>query len=140
MKNLLKNIIPQTGLFTMAVILISAIYNIIENAPSKPFYLTLLAIMGGAFLLNCVEYYLLHSVWQRSAKAGLIFSCLIWYIGVASLLFFSGWISFSVPNLIAFTVDFLIVYFLITWYNIYRLRMDAEEINRYLDKRNANSK
>ena len=137
MKKIFKNVIPQTGLFTIALILISAIYNIIENSPSKLFFTTLLAIMGGAFLLNCVEYYILNSVWQRSTKYGLFFSCLTWYAGVGTLLFFSGWMSFSLPNLIAFTVDFLIVYFLITWYNIYRLKMDAEEINRYLEKRNA---
>ena len=137
MKKILTTILPQTGLFTIALILISAIYNIVANSPSKLFYLTLLAIMGGAFLLNCVEYYLLPSVWQRSTRCGLFFSCLTWYVGVGALLFFSGWISFSVPNLILFTVDFVIVYFLITWYNIYRLKMDAEEINRYLEKRNT---
>ena len=49
----------------------------------------------------------------------------------------TGWISFSVPNLIAFTLDFLIAYLVITRYNIYRLKMDAEEINRYLEKRNV---
>ena len=140
MKKLLTIILPQTGLFTIALILISAIYNIIENSPSKLFFTTLLAIMGGAFLLNCVEYYILNSVWQRSTKYGLFFSCLTWYAGVGTLLFFSGWMSFSLPNLIAFTVDFLIVYFLITWYNIYRLKMDAEEINRYLEQRNADRK
>ena len=140
MKNLLKNIIPQTGLFTMAVILISAIYNIIENSPAKILFINLLIIIGGGFLLGCVEYCFLPSVWQKNAKRGLFFSCLTWYVGIGALMLVTGWVGFSIPNLIAFTVDFLIVYFLITWYNIYRLRMDAEEINRYLDKRNANSK
>ncbi len=137
MKKILTTILPQTGLFTIALILISAIYNIIENSPSKLFFTTLLAIMGGGFLLNCVEYYILPSVWQASAKKGLFFSCLTWYVGIGALMHFTGWVSFSLPNLIAFTVDFIIVYFLITRYNIYRLKMDAEEINRYLDKRNA---
>ena len=140
MNKLLKNIIPQTGLFTIALILISAIYNIIQDSPSKLFYITLLAIIGGAFLLNCVEYYILAPVWQNSAKRGLFFSCLTWYVGIGALMLFTGWVSFSLPNLIAFTVDFFIVYFLITWYNIYRLKMDAEEINRYLEQRNADIK
>ena len=137
MKKLLKNILPQTGLFTIAVILISALYNIIENSPEKLLFIKLLVIIAGAFLLNCVECYLLTSVWQNSAKKGLFFSCLTWYIGVGALMLLSGWMSFSLPNLIAFSVDFIVVYFLITWYNIYRLKMDAEEINRYLEKRNA---
>ena len=140
MRKLLTTILPQTGLFTIALILLSAIYNIIANSPSKLFFITLLAIMGGAFLLNCMEYYLLQSIWQRNAKWGLFFSCLTWYAGVGGLLFLSGWMSFSVPNLIAFPIDFIIVYFLITWYNIYRLKMDAEEINRYLEKRNSDRK
>ena len=137
MNRLLKNVLPQTGLFTIAVILISAVYNIIEDSPEKILFIKLLIIIAGAFLLNCVEYYVLNSVWQVSAKRGLFFSCLTWYVGVGTLMLFSGWISFSLPNLIAFTVDFILVYFLITWYNIYRLKMDAEEINHYLEQRNA---
>lgn len=137
MKTLLKNILPQTGLFTIAFILISAAYNIIEDSPDKLLFIKLLIIIGGAFLLNCVEYYILNSVWHSSARKGLFFSCLTWYIGVGALMLLSGWMSFSLANLFAFTVDFLLVYFLITWYNIYRLKMDAEEINRYLEQRNA---
>jgi len=137
MKTILKNVIPQTGLFTMAVILISAIYNIIDNSPAKVLFINLLILMGGGFLLCCVEYCILPSVWQKSAKRGLFFSCLAWYVGIGVLMLVTGWVGFSVPNLIAFTVDFIIVYFLITRYNIYRLKMDAEEINRYLEKRNT---
>jgi len=140
MNKLLKNVIPQTGLFSTALILITAIYNIIRNSPEKLLFINLLIIIGGGFLLNCVEYYLLPSVWQSSARKGLFFSCLIWYVGIGALMLFTGWVSFSLPNLIAFTIDFLLVYFLITWYNIYRLKMDAEEINRYLEQRNANRK
>ena len=140
MKKLLKNVLPQTGLFTIAFILISAIYNIIENSPDKLLFIKLLIIIAGAFLLNCVESYILNSVWQNNAKRGLFFSCLTWYVGVGAMMLLSGWISFSPQNLIAFTVDFLVVYFLITWYNIYRLKMDADEINRYLEKRNADRK
>lgn len=140
MKNLIKYIIPQTGLFTTALLLITAIYNIIGNSPEKLLFINLLVIIGGGFLLSCIEYYILPSVWQANAKKGLFFSCLTWYIGVGALMLVTGWVSFSAANLIAFTVDFVIVYFLITWYNSYRLKMDAEEINRYLEKRNANSK
>ena len=140
MKTLLKNILPQTGLFTIALILISAIYNIIDNSPSKILFIKLLVLIAGAFLLNCVEYYILNSIWQTSAKKGMVFSCLTWYIGIGALMLISGWISFSLTNLIAFTVEFFIVYCLFTWYNIYRLKMDAEEINRYLKKRNSGLK
>ena len=137
MKSLAKYILPQTGVFTMALILISAIYNIVGNSPEKLLFIKLLVIMGGGFLLGCVEYYILPSVWQTSAKKGLFFSCLTWYVGIGILMLVTGWVGFSIPNLIAFTVDFLVVYFLITRYNIYRLKMDAEEINRYLENRNS---
>jgi hypothetical protein len=137
MKSLAKYILPQTGLFTMALILISAIYNIVGNSEAKLLFIKLLILMGGGFLLCCVEYCILPSIWQKSARRGLFFSCLIWYVGVGALMLVTGWVGFSVPNLIAFTVDFLVVYFLITRYNIYRLKMDAEEINRYLDQRNT---
>ena len=137
MKKIFKDVIPQTGLFTMALILITAIYNIIRNSPEKLLFINLLIIIGGGFLLSCVEYFILPSVWQASAKKGLFFSCLTWYVGVGALMLVTGWVSFSVPNLIAFTLDFLIVYLVITRYNIYRLKMDAEEINRYLEKRNV---
>ena len=140
MNKLLKNVLPQTGLFFTALILITAIYNIIGNSPEKLLFINLLIIISGGFLLNCVEYYILPSIWQNSAKRGLFFSCLTWYVGIGALMHFTGWVSFSVPNLIAFTVDFFIVYFLITWYNIYRLKMDAEDINRYLEKRNTDRK
>ncbi|MBO5178457.1 MAG: DUF3021 family protein [Lachnospiraceae bacterium] len=137
MRSFTKFILPQTGLFTMALIFISAIYNIVGNSPEKLLFINLLIIIGGGFLLSCVEYYLLPSVWQASARRGLFFSCLTWYVGIGVLMLVTGWVGFSVPNLIAFTIDFLIVYFLFTWYNIYRLKMDAEEINRYLENRNA---
>jgi len=138
MKTLAKSILPQTGLFTMALILISAIYNIVGNSEAKLLFIKLLILMGGGFLLCCVEYCILPSVWQKSAKKGLFFSCLTWYVGIGALMLVTGWVGFSVPNLIAFTVDFLIVYFLITRYNMYRLKMDAEEINRCLEQRNTN--
>ena len=137
MKSLAKYILPQTGLFTMALILISAIYNIVGNSEAKLLFIKLLILMGGGFLLCCVEYCILPSIWQKSAKRGLFFSCLTWYVGVGALMLVTGWVGFSVPNLIAFTVIFLINYFVITWYNIYRLKMDAEEINRYLEQRNT---
>ena len=137
MKSFTKFILPQTGLFTIALILISAIYNIVGNSPEKLLFINLLIIIGGGLLLSCVEYYLLPSVWQASARRGLFLSCLTWYVGIGVLLLVTGWVGFSVPNLIAFTIDFLIVYFLFTWYNIYRLKMDAEEINRYLENRNT---
>ena len=140
MKKIFKNVIPQTCLFTIALILITAIYNIIQNSPEKLLYINLLIIIGGGFLLNCVEYYILTSVWQTSAKKGLLFSCLTWYVGVGALMLITGWVSFSVLNLISFTLDFLIAYLVITRYNIYRLKMDAEEINRYLEKRNTDRK
>jgi len=137
MKKIFKDVIPQTGLFTMALILITAIYNIIRNSPEKLLFINLLIIIGGGFLLGCVEYFILPSVWQASAKKGLFFSCLTWYVGVGALMLVTGWVSFSVPNLIAFTLDFLIAYLVITRYNVYRLKMDAEEINLYLEKRNV---
>jgi len=137
MKKIFKDVIPQTGLFTIALILITAIYNIIRNSPEKLLFINLLIIIGGGFLLGCVEYFILPSVWQVSAKKGLLFSCLTWYLGVGALMLVTGWVSFSVPNLIAFTLDFLIAYLVITRYNVYRLKMDAEEINLYLEKRNV---
>lgn len=137
MKKIFKDVIPQTGLFTMALILITAIYNITRNSPEKLLFINLLIIIGGGFLLGCVEYFILPSVWQASAKKGLLFSCLTWYLGVGALMLVTGWVSFSVPNLIAFTLDFLIAYLVITRYNVYRLKMDAEEINLYLEKRNV---
>lgn len=137
MKTLLKNIIPQTGLFTMALILISAIYNIVGNSEAKLLFVKLLILIGGGFLLCCVEYCILPSVWQKNAKRGLFFSCLTWYVGIGVLMLATGWIGLSVPNLISFTVIFLINYFVITWYNTYRLKLDAEEINRYLEQRNT---
>lgn len=137
MKSLAKYILPQTGLFTMALILISAIYNIVGNSEAKLLFIKLLILMGGGFLLCCVEYCILPSTWQKSAKRGLFFSCLTWYVGVGALMLVTGWVGFSVPNLIAFTVTFLINYFVITWYNMYRLKLDAEEINRYLEQRNT---
>lgn len=137
MKKILKDVIPQTGLFTMALILISAIYNIVGNSEAKLLFIKLLILMGGGFLLCCVEYFILPSIWQKNARRGLFFSCLTWYVGVGALMLVTGWVGFSVPNLIAFTLIFLINYFVITWYNIYRLKMDAEEINRYLEQRNT---
>ena len=56
MKKILKYVIPQTGLFTMALILISAIYNIVGNSEAKLLFIKLLILMGGGFLLCCVEY------------------------------------------------------------------------------------
>ena len=137
MKTLLKNIIPQTGLFTMALILISAIYNIVGNSEAKLLFVKLLILIGGGFLLCCVEYCILPSVWQKSAKRGLFFSCLTWYVGIGVLMLATGWVGLSVPNLISFTVIFLINYFVITWYNTYLLNLEADEINRYLEQRNT---
>ena len=140
MKTLVKHVLPQTGLFTIVVILISAIYNITANSPFKPLFIKLLIIIAGAFVLHCLEYYIFNYKYFRSYKVLLITSVFTWYIGIGGLMILSGWMGYRLSNLIMYTVEFALVYYGFLRYNRYRLKKDAEEINEALAKRNTNNK
>lgn len=137
MKTLIKHVLPQTGLFTLVLILITTAYQVIENGPLKALFLNLLALIAGAFVLSCLEFYFFNRKYFNSYRLLLFTSALTWYIGLGCLMFFSGWIFFSLSNLITFTIEFAIIYYGFILYHRYRLKKDAEEINSYLEKRNS---
>ena len=137
MKTLAKHILPQTGLFTIVLILISGIYNILANSSAKPLFIKLLIIIAGAFILNCLEFYVFNWKYFRSYMALMITSVFTWYIGIAGLMIVSGWMGHSPSNLVMYTIEFAIVYYGFLCYNRYRLKKDADEINEALAKRNA---
>lgn len=140
MKTLIKHILPQTGLFTIVFILISAFYNIAENSPAKPLFIRLLIFIAGAFIFSCLEFYLYNRKHFRSYKALLFTSVLTWYIGIGGLMIVTGWMGFHLHNVIIFTIEFALVYYGFMLYNSYRLKRDAEEINEALAKRNTTPK
>ena len=138
MKTLIKHVLPQTGLFTVVLILISAFYNITSNSAEKLLFIKLLIIIAGSFLLNCLEFYLYNRRHFRSFKFLFLTSVLTWYIGVGGLLVLTGWMGLSISTLIAYTIEFALIYCGFIFYNNYRLKKDAEEINEALAKRNIN--
>ena len=137
MKTLVKHVLPQTGLFTIVLILISALYNIIENSPAKPLFVKLVILIACAFILSCLEFYLYNQKHFQSYKALLFISVLTWYIGIGGIMILSGWMDFGLSNLIIYTIEFALVYYGFLCYNSYRLKKDAEEINEALSKRKA---
>ena len=137
MKTLVKHVLPQTGLFTIVLILISALYNILENSPAKPLFIKLVILIACAFILSCLEFYLYNRKHFRSYKALLFTSVLTWYIGIGGIMILSGWMDFGLSNLIIYTIEFALVYYGFLCYNSYRLKKDAEEINEALSKRKA---
>ena len=137
MKTLIKYVLPQTGLFTLVLILITTAYQVIENGPLKALFLNLLALIAGAFILSCFEFYFFNRNYFKSYRLLLLTSALTWYIGLGCLMFLSRWIFFSLPNLIAYTIEFAVVYYGFILYHRYRLKKDAEEINSYLERRNS---
>lgn len=138
MKTLVKYVLPQTGLFTIVLILITAAYQFINDGPFKALFLNLLVLIIGAFFFSCMEFYFFNRNYFKSYRLLLLTSVLTWYIGLGALMFLSGWMFFSLSNLITYTVEFAIVYYGFILYNRYRLNKDAEEINRYLESRNTN--
>ena len=138
MKTLIKHVLPQTGLFTVVLILISAFYNITSNSAEKLLFIKLLIIIAGSFILNCLEFYLYNRKHFRSFKFLFLTSVLTWYIGVGGLLVLTGWMGLSISTLIEYTIEFALIYCGFIFYNSYRLKKDAEEINEALAKRNKN--
>ena len=139
MKTLVKHVLPQTGLFTIVFILVSAFYNIIGDSTLKPLFINLTTFIAVAFLLNCLEFYLYNRKYFRSYNALLFTSILTWYIGIGGMLLLTGWMSFGLSHLIMYTIEFALIYLGFMFYNRYRLKKDAEEINEALAKRNSNS-
>ena len=137
MKTLVKHVLPQTGLFTIVLILISALYNIIENSPAKPLFVKLIILIACAFILSCLEFYLYNKKLFRSYKVLLFTSILTWYIGIGGVMMLTGWMGFSLSNLVIYTIEFSLIYYGFLCYNSYRLKKDAEEINEALSKRKA---
>ena len=140
MKTLVKHVLPQTGLFTIVFILISAFYNIAENSPLKPLFINLLLIIAIAFTLSCLEFFLYNRKHFRSYNALLFTSVASWYIGIGGIMILTGWMGYSLSHLIIYTIEFALIYYGFMLYNSYRLKKDAEEINEALAKRNTNLK
>ncbi|MBE5950770.1 MAG: DUF3021 domain-containing protein [Lachnospiraceae bacterium] len=140
MKTLVKHVLPQTGLFTIVFILISAFYNITENSPLKPLFIKLLLIIAIAFTLSCLEFFLYNRKHFRSYNALFFTSVASWYIGVGGIMILTGWMGYSLSHLIIYTIEFAFIYYGFMLYNSYRLKKDAEEINEALAKRNMNLK
>lgn len=140
MKTLVKHVLPQTGLFTIVFILISAFYNIVDNSPLKLLFIKLLLIIAIAFILNCLEFYLYNRKHFRSYNTLFFTSVVSWYIGIGGVMILTGWMGYGLSNLIIYTIEFALIYYGFMLYNSYRLKKDAEEINEALAKRNMNLK
>lgn len=140
MKTLVKHVLPQTGLFTIVFILISAFYNIAESSLLKPLFIKLLLIIAIAFVLNCLEYYLYNWKYFRNYNTLIFTSVISWYIGIGGVMILTGWMGYSLSHLIIYTIEFALIYYVFMLYNNYRLKKDAEEINEALAKRNINIK
>ena len=134
MKTLVKHILPQTGLFTIVFILISAFYNITQNSLLKPLFIKLLLIISIAFVLSCLEYYLYNRKYFRHYNTLLFTSVISWYIGIGGVMILTGWMGYSLSHLIVYTIEFALIYCIFMLYNTYRLKKDAEEINDALAK------
>ena len=140
MKTLVKHVLPQTGLFTTVVILISAFYNIVENSSLKPLFMKLLIIIAVGFVLTCMEYYLFNFRYFSSYNLLRFTSVLTWYVGIGGVMILTGWMGYHLSSLLIYTAEFALVYYGFLRYNTYRLKKDAEEINEALAKRNVASK
>ena len=99
MKTLVKHVLPQTGLFTIVFILISAFYNIAENSPLKPLFINLLLIIAIAFTLSCLEFFLYNRKHFRSYNALLFTSVASWYIGIGGIMI----LGFTLLNEMSFS-------------------------------------
>lgn len=135
MKFCSEKIIPHTAVVSVIIIILSAVFGIVNGDDNRELYIDLLCMIAMIALLSWVEFGVLSQIEFRKAAYYLIASFLLWYVGIGLFLFGRNWWGFHASNLLQYSVITILVYTLVTRWNIKRLQKDAEEINDILKKR-----
>lgn len=128
MKNLFFIRIPSTCICFTLIILVTLLNNLLYGADVPLFPLTLLGwiiicqIIDWLFSFMNFKNYLQYCVTES----------IVLYISSLAIAYLFKWISFTLRNLISFTIIFLIVDILIFWYFKHRQKLLAKEINAML--------
>lgn len=132
MKILTEKVIPMTTLLVTLMLITVSISNLIFGGGDLTVYINILEFTGCYFLLSCVEYFILGKIEFKSSASYNASSFIIWYAVLGACNFGLGWSGISWKNLVVYTMLFIIFFICVQKYSYYRLRRNAEEINRLL--------
>lgn len=135
MKLFLEKIVPHTSVISTVIIMLSAVSGIINGSENSDLYIDLLCMIADIAILSWVDYAVLGQIEFKKSAHYLTVSFLLWYVGIALFLFGRNWWGFHLSNIIEYSVITVLVYAIITRWNIRKLQKDAEEINEILKMR-----
>lgn len=128
MKNLFFIRIPSTCICFTLIILVTLLNNLLYGADVSLFPLTLL---GWIIICQTIDW-LFSFINFKNYLQYCVTESIVLYISSLIIAYLFRWISFTIRNLISFTIIFLIVDILIFWYFKHRQKLLAEEINAML--------
>lgn len=128
MKNLFFIRIPSTCICFTLIILVTLLNNLLYDADVPLFPLTLL---GWIIICQIIDW-LFSFINFKNYLQYCVTESIVLYISSLAIAYLFKWISFTLRNLISFTIIFLIVDILIFWYFKHHQKLLAEEINAML--------
>lgn len=133
-KALFKHIIPNTALGTLIMFIFTAVFNMMYGV-NVAYYVKWMVLIVGYAGIYTIYYYVLEKVEIKNTILAYIIEYLYWYFCLAGISLLTGWIGFSVANLILYAVCTLIAYVAFCLYYKVRIRMQAEEINELIARK-----
>lgn len=137
-KALFKHIIPNTALGILMMLIFTAVFNLL-NGMNVGYYSKWLILIFGYAGIYTIYCYGLGRLEIKNTILAYVIEYLYWYVCLVGISLLTGWLGFSVANLIIYAVCTLIAYVAFCLYYKIRIKMQAEEINELIAKRTNNS-
>lgn len=127
--------IPSICICFTGIILGSLVANLLAGWPVSPFPFQ---VLGWVMVCRGIDRLLSLLDFKNPLLYCLVEGTIFYIISLPVALVFH-WISYSLPSLLAYTLIFLAVYFLLTWYFRRRQQLLVQELNQLLQEQQKGS-
>lgn len=132
---LFKHIIPNTALGILVMFVFTAIFNISQGVWVE-YYSKWLVMIVGYTCIYMIYCYGMSKLEYKNRIVMYIVEYLYWYVCLVGISLLTGWMGCTIRNLIIYAVCTMIAYIGLYWFYSVRMKIQAQEINELISKRN----
>lgn len=131
MKKIFRYLIPYTSISITIVLIMTSIFNLIEQNDTW-YYSEWLFMIITVFVLYAIQFGVIEPYEFKTVIGYYLSVFAVWYIGLGVYLFGSKWMGLHVKNIVIYTIIMIIGFIVLRKYNQLYIRLQAEEINQKL--------
>lgn len=131
MKKIFRYLIPYTSISITIVLIMTSIFNLIEQNNTW-YYSEWLFMIITVFVLYAIQFGVIEPYEFKTVIGYYLSVFAVWYIGLGVYLFGSKWMGLHVKNIVVYTIIMIIGFIVLRKYNQLYIRLQAEEINQKL--------